>query len=168
MSSARCRQIVLGIGNAECGDDAAGRTVVRLLLGRLPDDVEIAELEGEAMELLARFEGADAAFLVDACWSGAPAGSVRRLDVNVTPLQQGLFSLSTHGFGLAEAVELARALAQLPPYCVVYAIEGATFETGAPLSPAVAAAVADVAGRVQTEIADEDNAKRQEPLSKPC
>jgi hydrogenase maturation protease len=168
MSSARCRQIVLGIGNAERGDDAAGRAVARLLQGRLPDDVEIAELEGEAMELLARFEGADAAFLVDACWSGAPAGSVRRLDVNVTPLQQGLFSLSTHGFGLAEAVELARALAQLPPYCVVYAIEGATFETGAPLSPAVAAAVADVAGRVQTEIADEDNAKRQEPLSKPC
>ena len=162
------RRIVLGIGNAERGDDAAGRAVARLLQGRLPDDVEIAELEGEAMELLARFEGADAAFLVDACWSGAPAGSVRRLDVNVTPLQQGLFSLSTHGFGLAEAVELARALAQLPPYCVVYAIEGATFETGAPLSPAVAAAVADVAGRVQTEIADEDNAKRQEPLSKPC
>jgi len=32
MSSARCRQIVLGIGNAERGDDAAGRTVVRLLL----------------------------------------------------------------------------------------------------------------------------------------
>jgi hydrogenase maturation protease len=168
MSSARCRQIVLGIGNAERSDDAAGRAVARLLQGRLPDDVEIAELEGEAMELLARFEGADAAFLVDACWSGAPAGSVRRLDVNVTPLQQGLSSLSTHGFGLAEAVELARALAQLPPYCVVYAIEGATFETGAPLSPAVAAAVADVAGRVQTEIADEDNAKRQEPLSKPC
>ena len=124
MSSARCRQIVLGIGNVERGDDAAGRTVVRLLQGRLPDDVEIAELEGEAMELLARFEGVDAAFLVDACWSGAPAGTIRRLDVNVTPLQQGIFSLSTHGFGLAEAMELARVLTQLPPYCVVYAIEG--------------------------------------------
>jgi len=47
MSSARCRQIVLGIGNAERGDDAAGRTVARLLQGRLPDDVEIAELEGK-------------------------------------------------------------------------------------------------------------------------
>ena len=118
MPSARCRQIVLGIGNAERGDDAAGRTVARLLQGRLPDDVEIAELEGEATELLAKFEGIDAAFLVDACWSGAPAGTIRRLDVNVTPLQQGLFSLSTHGFGLAEAVELARVLTQLPPYCV--------------------------------------------------
>ena len=156
MSSARCRQIVLGIGNAERGDDAAGRTVARLLQGRLPDDVEIAELEGEAMELLARFEGVDAAFLVDACWSGAPAGTIRRLDANVTPLQQGLFSLSTHGFGLAEAVELARVLTQLPPHCVVYAIEGDSFETGAPLSQAVAVAVADVAARLRTEIGDAD------------
>jgi len=139
----------------------------RLLQGRLPDDVEIAELEGEAMELLARFGGADAAFLVDACWSGAPAGSVRRLDVNVTPLQQGLFSLSTHGFGLAEAVELARALAQLPPYCVVYAIEGATFETGAPLSPAVAAAVADVAGACKPKLLTKTMLKTG-ALSKPC
>jgi len=159
MSSARCRQIVLGIGNAERGDDAAGRTVARLLQGRLPDDVEIAELEGEAMELLARFEGVDAAFLVDACWSGAPAGTIRRLDVNVTPLQQGLFSLSTHGFGLAEAMELARVLTQLPPHCVVY-IEGASFETGAPLSQAVAVAVADVAARLRTEIGDADTVAR--------
>jgi hydrogenase maturation protease len=147
------RRIVLGIGNAERGDDAAGRAVVRLLRASLPDDVEIAELEGDAMELFARFEGADAVFLVDASWSGAPAGTVRRLDVNATPLPQGLFGVSTHGFGLAEAVELARALQQLPACCVVYAIEGASFETGAPLSQAVAAAIADVAARLRTEIA---------------
>jgi hydrogenase maturation protease len=126
----------------------------------LPEDVEIAELEGEAMELFARFEGADAAFLVDACWSGAPAGTVRRIDVNVTPLQQGFFSLSTHGFGLAEAMELARALAQLPPRCVIYAIEGASFQVGAQLSPAVAAAVGNVAARLHTEIANADTAAR--------
>jgi hydrogenase maturation protease len=154
------RRIVLGIGNAERGDDGAGRAVARLLQGSLPDDIEIGELEGEATELLNRFAGVEAAFLVDACWSGAPAGTVRRLDVNVTPLQQGLFGLSTHGFGLAEAVELARALTQLPPYCVVYTIEGASFETGAPLSRAVAAAVADVAARLRTEIAGANTAAR--------
>ena len=81
------RRIVLGIGNAERGDDAVGLAVVRLLRASLPDDVEVAELEGDAMELFARFEGAHTAFLVDASWSGAPAGTVRRIDVNVTPLQ---------------------------------------------------------------------------------
>ena len=58
-----------------------------------------------------------------------------------TPLPRGALGMSTHGFGLAEALELARALGQLPRRCIVYAIEGASFETGAPLSPEVAAAV---------------------------
>jgi len=143
---------VLGIGNPERGDDAAGREVARLLRGTLPADTEVAEIEGEASELLCRFAGAEAVFLADACRSGAPPGSVRRLDLNEAPLQHGLFGLSTHGFGLAEAVELARALGQLPPYCVIYAIEGTNFETGAPLSQAVAAAAGDVAARLRKEI----------------
>ncbi len=163
MSNGCCRQILLGIGNIDRGDDAAGRLVARSLQGNLPDDIEVVELDGEATALLARFEGAEAAFLVDACWSGAPAGTIRRLDVNATPLPQGLFGVSTHGFGLAEAVELARALGQLPPCCVVYAIEGASFEAGAPISQAVAAAVADVAARLRIEIADADTAARSAP-----
>ena len=153
MASARYRRIVLGIGNIDRGDDAAGRLVVRLLKGSLPDDVEAAELDGEATALLARFEGAEAAFLIDACRSGAPPGTVRRLDVGMTRLPPGLFGLSTHAFGLAEAVEVARALAWLPPCCILYAIEGSTFQTGFPPSPAVAAAVDDVAARLRIEIA---------------
>jgi hydrogenase maturation protease len=152
MTSARLRRIVLGIGNLDRGDDAAGRRVARLLRWILPEDIEVAEHDGEATALLARFDGAAAAFLVDACTSGAPAGTVRRFDVSAAPLPEAAFGLSTHGFGLAEAVELARALGQLPPRCVVYAIEGASFAGGAPLSPAVAAAVADVARRLGTEI----------------
>ncbi len=60
--------------------------------------------------------------------------------------------MSSHGLGLAEAVELARALGQLPRSCVVYAIEGESFAVGAPLSPPVATAVADVAARLRVEI----------------
>lgn len=150
-STSPCR-VVLGIGNPERGDDAAGRQVARLLRWRLPEDVEVAEHDGEATALLARLDGAAAAFLIDACTSGAPAGTVRRFDVSAGPLPQAAFGLSTHGFGLAEAVDLARALGQLPPRCVVYAIEGASFAEGAPLSPAVAAAVADVARRLGAEI----------------
>ena len=93
-----------------------------------------------------------AAFLVDACASGAPAGTVRRFDVAETPLPAAAFGLSSHGLGLAEAIELARALGLLPPSCVVYAIEGQSFAIGAPLSPPVATAVAAVAARLRVEI----------------
>ena len=71
------------------------------------------------------------------------------------PLPQGAFGVSTHGFGLHEAIELARALGQLPSHCVVYAIEGASFETGAPQSPLVAGAVVEVASRLSAEIREE-------------
>jgi hypothetical protein len=60
--------------------------------------------------------------------------------------------ISTHGFGPAAAVELARALGLLPRRSVVYAIEGTSFEAGAPLSPPVAAAVAEVARRLCDEV----------------
>ena len=148
------RQIVLGIGNPERGDDAAGRAVVRLLRHMPLDGIELVEQGGEATALLACLEGATTAFVVDACTSGASPGTVQRFDVGAGPLPHAAFGLSTHGFGLAEAIELARALGQLPRRCVVYAIEGSVFDAGAPLSPVVAAAVATVAARLRTEVAN--------------
>jgi hydrogenase maturation protease len=152
MTSDGPRRIVLGIGNPDRGDDGAGRAVVQLLRGALPADVEVDEHGGEAAALLSRLDGVAEAFLVDACASGAPSGTVQRFDVAVDPLPQGAFGLSTHAFGLAEAVELGRALGQLPARCIVYAIEGTSYEAGAPLSEPVAIAVADVARRLSAEV----------------
>ncbi len=146
------RCIVLGLGNPDRGDDAAGREVARRLRGTLPECVTVAEADGETSDLLARLDGADAAYLIDACVSGAPAGTVRRIDAAREPLPPGAFGLSTHGLGPADAIGLACALDRLPETCVVYAIEGAAFETGAPLSPAVADAVDTVAGRLRDEL----------------
>jgi hydrogenase maturation protease len=53
---------------------------------------------------------------------------------------------------VAEAVELARSLAQLPPHLVVYGIEGANFAAGVELSPAVEQAVEMVVERLAQEV----------------
>ena len=108
--------------------------------------------------LLARFDGAAMAFLVDACASGAPAGT-SAASMSCRTAARPRFWVSTHGFGLAEAIELARALGQLPPRCIVYAIEGGSFETGAPLSPPAQAAVAEVSRRLSAEIDDQAKQK---------
>lgn len=147
------RILVLGLGNPERGDDGAGRAAARTLRPLLPETVEVTEADGEMTDLLGRLEQADAAFVIDACRSGAPAGTLHRFDVAAAPLPQNGFCLSSHGLGLHAAVELARALDQLPGRCVVYAVEGGSFEAGAPLSPAVAAAAAEAAERVRAEIA---------------
>ncbi|MDE2111255.1 MAG: hydrogenase maturation protease [Alphaproteobacteria bacterium] len=147
------RVIVLGVGNAERGDDGVGRVVAGLLRDVTSDRVNVLEKDGEATSLLAALEGAAVGYIVDACVSGAPAGTVHRIDVHENPLPQVSSDLSTHGFGLAAAIELGRALGQLPARTIVYAIEGKYFEAGAALSEPIAAAAAAVAERIRSEIA---------------
>ena len=144
---------VVGIGNAWRNDDAAGLVVARLLEGTLPEGVEVLEREGEPSGLIDSWEGADAVWLVDAVSSGAEPGTVHRHDASKRELPAMLFDTSTHHMGLAEAVELARALDRLPGATIVYGIEGASFGTGETLSPQVEAAAARVAAAVREEVA---------------
>jgi hydrogenase maturation protease len=155
MASDCHRCVVFGVGNPDRGDDGAGPAVARQLLELPLRDIEIIEHGGEVTTLVAQMDGAACVFLIDACASGAPPGTVRRFDVSTAPVpeQVGL-GLSTHGLCLATAVEFARSLGQLPHRCIIYTIEGASFATGARLSPQVAAGVARVVGRVRAEIAD--------------
>lgn len=147
------RRLVIGIGNAARGDDAAGRSAVRLLHGKVPQDVAVEEHDGEATALLAALADTSIAFLIDACASEAPAGSIHRFDVGAGETPRADSPVSSHGLGLAEALSLARALGQLPARCIVYAIEGQSFETGAGLSPSVTKAIGEVVRRVLIELA---------------
>jgi hydrogenase maturation protease len=122
------------VGNRWRGDDGAGVAVAR----RVRDAVEH---DGDASRLVEAWRGHDHAVVVDAAASGAPPGTVRRFEAHAGPLPASLLRSSTHAFGVAEAIELARALGRLPARLEIYAIEGADFSAGAPLSPEVAAAV---------------------------
>jgi hydrogenase maturation protease len=143
---------VIGVGNPWRGDDGAGLAVARRLRGTLPDGVDVLEREGEPTSLLDAWEDADALWLVDAVSSGAPPGTLHRLDAAEQELPAGMFGASTHHFGLAEAVELARALGRLPRHTVVFGVEGASFDTGEGLTPEVAAAAARAAEAVREEV----------------
>jgi hydrogenase maturation protease len=145
---------VVGIGNAWRNDDRAGLAVARLLEGTLPEGVELLEREGEPTSLIDSWEGAEAVWLVDAVSSGAEPGTVHRHDASERELPAALFRTSTHHFGLAEAVELARALGRLPEKTVVYGIEGKSFDTGETISPEVEAAAENVAEAVREEVAE--------------
>ncbi len=137
MSRRRLR--IIGLGNALRGDDAVGLVVARRLRALLPGG-DILELSGEPAELLDSLgDGVERVVLVDAVMSGAPAGTVHRLDASEAALVVDA-STTTHGLGLAETIELGRALARLPPRLLVLGVEARSFELGAPLSPAVARA----------------------------
>jgi hydrogenase maturation protease len=145
---------VVCTGNRWRGDDGAGLEVARLLRETLPAKVQVLEREGEPTALMSAWEGAEAVWLVDAVASGAQAGVVHRADVSTEALPASLFRASTHHFGLADAVELARALRRLPPRTIVYGIEGARFTAGGELTPEVAAAVPEVAASIRREVSE--------------
>ena len=140
----------MGAGNRWRRDDAAGLLVAARLRGTIP--AEVVEHEGEPTALLNVWDGADALWLVDAVSSGSVPGTVHRLDASTEPLPAALFRASSHLVGLGEAVELARALGRLPPHVVFYGIEDESFEAGDELTPAVAAAVTQVAEALAREI----------------
>jgi hydrogenase maturation protease len=146
------RVLVVGIGNPDRGDDGIGPLVVRQLIGRVSRDVAIIERSGDALALIDDWEGRDAVILVDAVAPGGTPGSIHRIDLLRDVLPPELSLSSTHGFGVAEAVGLADALDLLPGQVIAYAIEGANFDAGAPISPQVAAVTAEVADRVAAEL----------------
>ena len=124
------------------------------LEGALPAGVELQAREGEPTALIDAWDGADAVWVVDAVSSEAEAGTVHRLDASERSLPETLFRASTHHVGLADAIELARALGRLPARTIVYGIEGASFDVGEELSPAVGEAVERVARAVREEVVE--------------
>jgi hydrogenase maturation protease len=144
--------LVIGLGNPVRGDDRAGLEVARRVRERAPDAVRAIEVEREPSGLIDAWEGARLAIVVDAAAAASRPGAVHRLDASSRPLPPGLRPASTHALGLAETIELARALGRLPERLLVYAIEGERFEAGAAISPAVEAAIDGVVERVLADV----------------
>jgi hydrogenase maturation protease len=114
---------------------------------------EIVEGRDDAMALVSAWGNAALAVVIDASVSGAAPGTIRRLDAGERALPKHWARCSSHGLGLAEAVELGRALGRMPGRLVVFAVEAQSLEHGAPLSPEVAAAAGQVARQVEDEVA---------------
>ena len=132
--------LFIGIGNRYRGDDALGCHVVEALTGRLPAGVQCIEHDGEPAGLMACWQGMEKVVLIDAVSSGAAAGRIFHFDLARQALPEEFNLYSTHAFGVAQAVELARALGKLPPEIRFIGVEGENFNSGEKLSPTLAKA----------------------------
>nr|WP_231370987.1 hydrogenase maturation protease [Thioalkalivibrio sp. ALJ16] len=141
--------LVIGIGNPWRGDDGIGHAVVDALADT--PGLATAKSQGEPAELMELWQGHDPVILVDAIVTGAAPGTLHRLDAR-EPLPRGA-RYSSHGIGLAEAVELARSLGELPDTLIVHGIEPARLEDGAGLSPAIRAVIGQAVTRIQDDLA---------------
>ena len=125
--SDRAETLVIGVGNTMRSDDGVGPWVA----GKLSACGHRAYVyAGDGAGLIDLLGTASSIVLVDATRSGAIPGTLRTIDAVHRPLPADFFHYSTHRFGLAEAVETARALGLLPRELKVYGIEGECFDAG--------------------------------------
>ncbi len=107
------RVLVIGIGNTYRGDDAAGLAVAEWIRAAAPPDVTVVRHEGEPISLLDAWDQAREVYLVDAVSADGEPGNVYRFDVTAEPLAARLRPRGTHALGVADTIELARALGRL-------------------------------------------------------
>lgn len=150
--SATGRCLVIGVGNEFRSDDAVGIVAARQLVARSIPHCEIIESSGEGASLIHAFEDRNHVIIIDAVKSGQPAGTIHCLDASGKKIPSELLHFSSHSFGVAEAIELARALGQLPERLIVFGVEARTIAVGSGLSDEVTNAVDELIIRITEEI----------------
>ena len=142
--------LVIAIGNVFRGDDGVGPELAGRVRALDLPRVAVVEALGD-VGLIDAWTGHDRVILLDAVQSGAAPGTLIRRDLGAAPLPRDWFGLSSHQLGVADAVELARTMRQLPKRLVFVGIEGERFDSGVGLTPRVAAALDEAARLVARE-----------------
>ena len=149
MSHAPPRVRVVALGNPHRGDDGAALHVA----SRLREEASVVTPGRPGPALLDHFVPGELHVLMDVVVSGAPPGTIHDIDLDDlgSRLKPGT-GPSSHGFGPAEALALADALGRPLPKGVFLGIEGESFIEGAPLSPAVQAALPYYEERIRSAL----------------
>lgn len=143
--------VLIGVGNPYRRDDGIGPALAAAIDALDLPGVTVLTSDGEPSRLLDAWAGASLAVVVDAArpGSGKP-GQIRRFADDCPARASG--SASTHGLGIAEAIELGRALDQLPDRLMVFAVAAKDVGYGDQLSQPVQAALPDLTRQVLAEL----------------
>lgn len=139
---------IIGYGNLDRGDDGAGIIAAERLRDLGFDSVTCT---GDGLDLLEAWRGHDHVIIIDAVVTGAPPGTLHRWH-DCQSLPGSASPASTHGLGLAQAIDLAGTLDLLPARVSLWGIEGQNFAAGTEMSPEVESAIGEVVELVAAEI----------------
>ena len=146
---------VIGCGNPDAGDDAAGIVAVQRARRELESisGVEVRPMAGP-LDIVHLVDGVEAIVVVDAIrtpGAGRPSGTIVRAEAGPHDLPAEIrSSLSSHGFGVMEAYGVARAVGRVPRFVVV-GVESEQTTAGRPMSEAVRAALPDLMASIVRE-----------------
>jgi hydrogenase maturation protease len=149
---------VIGCGNANRSDDAAGLEVVRLLYAserlKSRSDVHLLDAGTDGMAVMFAARGCSTLIVVDSCRTGAEPATLfevpgQELESRHAP------SLNLHDFRWDHALFAGRQIYRdsFPTDVTAYLIEARSLELGCELSPDIRAAAQTVANRIEARIA---------------
>ena len=142
--------LIIGVGNEFRRDDGVGLVIAQALKQKPLPQVKVLESTGDGADLIDTWQDHERVILIDAVDSGATPGTLYQFNLQDRSLPIDFLSHSTHTFGVAEAIELARTLNRLPAHCLFFGIEGADFTLGTGLSPSMEGAVSRVVDNICT------------------
>jgi len=147
------KKLIAGVGNVLLGDEGIGVHAVRELTAQgLPGGVDAIDAGTALGDLLGEFSRYGTLILVDAVRGGGKAGDLYRFEIRSRgDLAGATAPLSMHEFGVAEALDQARALGLLPPRVVLLGMEPACLAPGMELSAACARALPELLRRIRAE-----------------
>ena len=146
--NAKVHHRVIGIGNRNRGDDGVGLFVAeRLREFGFP----ALAYEGDPLTLAHLWRLDDHVLLIDAVVTGAPPGLLHLTDANGLSLSRTP-PASSHGFDVAQGIELARILGRLPASLRVWGIEAESLDRRVGLSAPVQEAAATLIEEILREL----------------
>jgi len=143
---------ILGIGSPSGDDQAGWLTIDALLAGGVHagGEVVIEKLDRPGANLITLLDGAAWVILIDAMQSHEAIGRIQRFGAADWPAyRQGL---SSHGFGVLDALALARELGSLPRRLDLYGIEIGPVSPGKPAGSEIQAAAQQLARQIAADL----------------
>ncbi len=147
---------LIGLGSVH-GDDQFGWQMVKRLQGSAyfratyAEHVKVALCRTPLDGFLDIASASRALIVLDAVVSGAPAGTVVRLEEAQLPSVQAS-AYSSHGYSLVQSIALGRALDLLPQYVVIFGVELAACAAYSPVSVELEQALVQCEQQVVEEI----------------
>ena len=144
---------IIAVGNSFYGDDGVGAAVLETIRrdGLFPD-AELIDIHTDALALLEHLAGDQKNVIVDAAQMGLEPGTAVGFHPDEVRMKIKSDHLSMHGFGLAEAFDLAGTLGKMPADVLIVCVEPERVAINQGLSDVVKEAVPRVVSIIQGEV----------------
>ena len=144
---------IIAVGNSFYGDDGVGAAVLdRIRQDEVFPGAELVDVHTDALALLDHLAVREKNVVVDAAQMGLEPGTAVGFGPDEVRLKIKSDHLSMHGFGLAEAFDLAGRLDKMPADVLIVGVEPERVEINQGLSKVVKEAVPRVISIIQAEV----------------